>query len=78
MDKENMYKVMKNGKSSERKNYGGKKKGLSLNAENCVDRMTSMHGSSIDKTKFQIYSDSNQSCSCVRKYVYKKEIRETR
>jgi len=77
-----MYKVMKNGKSSERKNYGGKKKGLSLNAENRAVCMTSVQSSSVGKAKFQIYSDSSdeidRSRPRLRKDVCRKEIRARR
>lgn len=78
MDKENAYTVVQNGKSSGGKNDGGKKKGLSVNAENRVVRTTSVQNLSVSKPQFQIYFDDNESVRSrprVRKNVCRKEIR---
>lgn len=81
MDKENAYSVVQNGKSFEGKNDGGKKKGLSLNAENRAV-FTSTPIFSVGKAKFQIYSENNdenvRSRPRVRKDVCRKEIRARR
>lgn len=82
MDKENAYSIVQNGKSFEGKNDGGKKKGLSLNAENRAVLTTPMQSFSVGKAKFQIYSESNdesvRSRPRVRKDVCRKEIRARR
>lgn len=78
-NKENAFMVVQNGKSFEGKSDSGKKKGLSLNAENRAVRSTSVQSFSVGKAKFPIYFDGNnenvRSRPRVRKDVCRKEIR---
>lgn len=77
MNKENAYTtVVKNGKSSECKNAGTKKKGLLVNVEN-RQSTSAAQGSSIANIKFQIYYDgtNGRSRPRARKDVCRKDIR---
>lgn len=78
-NKENAYTVVQNGKFSEGKNDGGKKKGLSLNTENRPVHTTSVQSFSVGKAKFPIYFDDDnetvRSRPRVRKDVCRQEIR---